>query len=389
MTSRLRSVVVSPLTGLLILLIVLALSASAVSGHGGKPRGETVSVGDVSHVGTVSLGIDYMFAGTEVGGLSGIAYDRHRDVYYVLSDDRSDKAPSRYYTMDIEVVDGELQVAFLDVTFLRDKRGNLFARDAIDPESVELVTPGIMYISTEGDGRATPEIDPFISRFNPVGRQINTLPLPDKFLYSQDGNNLQNNLGFESLTSSPNDRYLYAATENALENDGPIATLENYSPSRFLQYDLHRRRPLAEYVYCVNPIPKAPDPPGAFADHGLVEIQALDNNGTFLTMERSYAQGVGNTILLFEASIAGATDVSDITALNLDGCPEEGIEPMSKELITDFASLGVDPDNVEAMTFGPTLPDGSQLLIAVSDNNFNDFQTTQFIALSVELEGGH
>jgi hypothetical protein len=37
------------------------------------------------------------------------------------------------------------------------------------------------------------------------------------------------------------------------------------------------------------------------------------------------------------------------------------------------------------MIFGPVLPDGRITLILVSDNNFNPTQTTQFIALAVEL----
>ena len=61
--------------------------------------------------------------------------------------------------------------------------------------------------------------------------------------------------------------------------------------------------------------------------------------------------------------------------------------PVSKRLVADFEQdLGIDPDNLEGMTFGPTLPDGRVLLIVVSDNNFNPFQTTQFIALAVELD---
>jgi hypothetical protein len=37
------------------------------------------------------------------------------------------------------------------------------------------------------------------------------------------------------------------------------------------------------------------------------------------------------------------------------------------------------------MILGPVLPDGRRVLILVSDNNFNPDQTTQFIALAVEL----
>ncbi|KAA3656989.1 MAG: hypothetical protein DWQ04_29440 [Chloroflexi bacterium] len=48
--------------------------------------------------------------------------------------------------------------------------------------------------------------------------------------------------------------------------------------------------------------------------------------------------------------------------------------------------LGVSPDNLEGMTFGPPLPDGRLPLIVVSDNNFNPNQITQFIVVAIELE---
>ncbi len=198
-----------------------------------------------------------------------------------------------------------------------------------------------------------------MNRYNPVGKQTRALPIPGKFLYSvDDGNYVRDNLGFESLTSTPNRRYLYAATENALLNDGPKSTLTTTSPSRFLEIDLRRKQPGREFVYCVDPIPQAPIPPEEFADHGLVEIQALDNVGTFLTMERSFAVGVGNTILLFETSTQGADDVSGTIALNLSGCPlpEDNIVPMDKQLIVNLEDLGIDPDNVEGMSFGPKWP---------------------------------
>lgn len=371
---------------ILLLTVALAFTVSTASGRGGpKVKDAEVSVEDISFIDIVTYETGFTFADTEVGGLSGITYDPARDVYYALSDDRSEIDPSRFYTVDIEVVNGQLQVDFVDVTFLRDRHGDLFAPFAIDPESIELAHPGQLYVSTEGDD-IDPPIDPAIMRFNPVGRQTVALPVPDKFLYSDGGNSVRDNLGFESLTTTPNGRYLYVATENALELDGPISSLDDPSPSRFLQYHMPRRDPLAEYVYCVNPIPQAPVPPTAFADHGLVDISALDNSGTFLTMERSFAVGVGNTILLFEATTDGATDVSAIPALNLDGCPTGAIEPMDKELIVDLeAELGVDPDNLEGMALGPWLSPDSRLLILVSDNNFNPGQTTQFIALEIEL----
>jgi hypothetical protein len=60
---------------------------------------------------------------------------------------------------------------------------------------------------------------------------------------------------------------------------------------------------------------------------------------------------------------------------------------VSKRLILDVeADLGIAPDNIEGMAFGPALPDGRLPLILVSDNNFAANQTTQFIVLAVELD---
>jgi hypothetical protein len=58
-------------------------------------------------------------------------------------------------------------------------------------------------------------------------------------------------------------------------------------------------------------------------------------------------------------------------------------------LLANFEEdLGIVPDNVEGMALGPVLPDGRQILILVSDNNFSQSQVTQFIALALEVETG-
>lgn len=368
----------------LVLVAALAPSGVAKGGHHHPPG--IVSVGDVESLGVVTFGTGTVFADTEVGGLSGITYDAQRGVYYALSDDRSQIDPARFYTVAIDMSDGFLDagdVQFVDVTFLTDHNGDLFEPRSIDPESIELVRRGQLYISTEGDSDSDPVIDPVVARFNARGKLNRALPVPNKFL--PDGTEtfgIRDNLAFESLTVSPDRRYLYTATENALVQDGLPSTLTNQSPSRFLQFRVAGSRAVGEFVYFVDQIPVPPVPPDSFADHGLVDIQALDNAGTFLTMERSFAVGVGNTILLFEASTRRATDVS-----GWDSIMGHSYEPMSKELVANFkVDLGVTPDNVEGMTFGPKLPDGRQVLIVVSDNNFNPSQTTQFIALAVELD---
>lgn len=370
---------------LLFTLLVLTVGSSYAQ-DGRRLRNVHLTVSSTELLGLVTVPTGTMFADTEIGGLSGIVYDRARGLYYALSDDRSEVDDARFYTVAIDLSDGALDdgdVTFVNVTFLRDENGEPFPPGSLDPESIEMGRFGQLYISSEGDANATPVIDPFVNGFNRFGYQNRTLPIPAKFL--PDGAEtfgIRDNLAFETLATTIDRRYLYTAVENALHQDGPISTLTNGSPSRVLKYDLWTGQPGPEYVYEVGPIPKAPIPPGAFADHGLVEMRALDNSGTFLAMERSFAVGVGNTILIYETDIRGATDVSEFVAL-----PDAGhYVPMDKRLVLDVgADLGVQPDNLEAMTFGRPLPDGRFPLILVSDNNFNPGQTTQFIAVAVEL----
>jgi len=122
-------------------------------------------------------------------------------------------------------------------------------------------------------------------------------------------------------------------------------------------------------------------------DNGLVELIALDNAGNYLALERSYVAGFGNTIQLYRTSTTGASDVSGMEALwDADTGTPLAFVPMQKTRLVYLAELGIDPDNVEGMALGPQLPDGRQLLVLVSDNNFNPSQITQFIMLAITLE---
>src|SRR3970282_1712535 len=97
-------------------------------------------------------------------------------------------------------------------------------------------------------------------------------------------------------------------------------------------YRLSSGKPGSEYVYVVNPIAEDPVPPDAFRVNGLVELLPLDNLGTMLAMERSFsvgAEGLGNTIWLYEIQTQSATDVSGYESL------PAGFAPVTKRLILD------------------------------------------------------
>jgi hypothetical protein len=206
--------------------------------------------------------------------------------------------------------------------------------------------------------------------------------VPDKFLPDVSGTQgVRNNLAFESLNVTPDQRYLYTAAEGALVQDGPAANIGVSSNARLLQYDLSQERPGSEYVYVVNPVPNVPVPPTAFRVNGLVELLPLDNVGTMLAMERAFSVGVGNTVHLYQIQTQGATDVAGDFAL------PASFVPVDKQFVLDVQTdLGIVPDNLEGMAFGPPLPDGRLPLVLVSDNNFDPAAVTQFIVLAVTLK---
>lgn len=335
---------------------------------------------------------------TEIGGLSGLVYDSVSGLYYALSDDRSSDA--RFYTLDIDLSEGVLSedgVEFKDVTFLVDKDGNRFADGALDPEGLALTENGTLYVSSEGD--ANQLIAPFIREIEPNGNFISELSIPEIYQPTADqSSGIRNNLAFENLTITPDKRFLYTATENALFQDGPNADVEQPSLSRILKYDLATGEAIASYVYEIDPVPEAPEPADAFRTNGLVELLATDNNGTLLALERSFSVGKGNTVKLFEIQTQGALDVLSTDDLFREEPLEDDgevlppgpfeIDPAvtKREILDIERDLGIEPDNLEALAFGPKLPDGRQSLIIASDNNFNDTQVTQVLAFAVDFD---
>ena len=343
-----------------------------------------------------------------MGGLSGVTYDPAKNQYYAISDDRTTNA--RFYTFTLNPVTSE--VTFTNVVQLKDLNGNPFAANSLDPEGIALTQNGTVFISSEGEvnpaaGRV---FDPFVKEFSlTTGREIRSLAIPTKFLpkvTDTNGNGMidapdtqtagiRNNLAFESLTISPNQKTLYTATENALFQDGDRVTVTTGSRSRIIQYNLVTGQPEKEYLYSTDAVAKAPIPATGASDSGLVDLLAIDDRGTFLALERSFAVGRGNTIKVYEVTIQGATDISTIDALgSLSASQLQAIAPVQKRLILDLDSLklpdsdGNHPtgtDNIEGLAFGPKLADGRQSIVLVSDNNFSATQFTQIITLGADL----
>lgn len=252
------------------------------------------------------------FQSTTVGGLSGLTHNPVLNVFYALSDDQS--AP-HFYTIEIDTTPTVPVVNFLDITFLSDMSGVRFQPSTLDPEGMLYFEPdNALFVSSEPNR---------IMKFGLDGKQIGEFTIPTRY----NTTNVRNNLGFESLALTPDKKILWTAVENALRQDGPASSLDGISLSRMLALDTTTMAQvtgraaeavygtssifvwLAKHLYIVltyinnrnffkysqevDPIADAPVPADGFKTNGLVELVALDDNGTFLALERSFSVGDG------------------------------------------------------------------------------------------------
>ncbi len=344
-----------------------------------------VEITGIEFIGQSVIPTGTTFQNTPIGGLSGITYDSTDQLYYAISDDRSEKAPARFYTFRIDLSQGVLKeggVAPVGVTLLVDKDNRNFLRGTIDSEGIALTNRGTVYVSSEGD--AAKFINPFIKEFSLAsGKEVSSLPIPDKFSPSRDGKKgIRNNLAFESLTITPDNKYLFSATENALIQDGSEAKPGLSTPCRILQYNLSTNQLEKEYLYQTEAVKPLINLTGKYAQ-GLPDLHAIDNQGHFISIERAFT-GLGFAISLFQVSLEGASDIHNIDSLlQVD---TKAIKPVQKKLLLDLRKLDVLLDNIEGLTLGQVLPNGQPTLIVVSDNNFQKIQRTQFLAFKLKTE---
>jgi hypothetical protein len=347
--------------------------------------------GDVRLLGERIVSKGLAVDGMPVGELSGIDYDARNDLWYFLSDD-SEEAPARFYTADLGLdADGLSRVRFLTATRILRTDGTPFPplarRDSevADPEAIRFDPRSrTLYWSSEGkrdvptDGSPAALVDPWVRQMTPAGRHLREFGQPSLFTMSTRERGPRRNAVFEGLTLTADRRELVTSLEGPLYDDGPLPTPTTGAVSRLTWYDRRGGRPVRQVAYPIDPIPAVPDPPTAGADNGVVELLPIDRH-RLLVLERAFISGVGNSIRLYAIDVRGATDVLDDPSL-ADG----DYRPVRKRLVADLSDLKLSHvDNVEGMAWGPRLPTGERTLVLVSDDNFNDSQVSQIIALAV------
>lgn len=320
---------------------------------------------------------DFEFAATVVGGLSGIDYVPGSGEFVLISDDRSEKGPARFYTARIPVGEtGIGAVSFTGSQPLRRADGSLYPPRSVDPEDIRVDPWTGNYFWTQEGERSGGLADPSVRVSAVDGGFVSELPIPDNERMRADSGPRQNQ-ALEAATFAAGGALFVTAMEGPLLQDGPGATTTAGATTR-ITVQARFGPLLAQFAYPLEPVFSESQPRAGQASNGVTAMVADDalDPTRFLVVERAFAEGVGNRVRIFEIDTTGASNVLDASIA--------GARPVAKRLVADLTDLGIEAvDNIEAMTWGPRLPSGERTLVLVADNNFAARQRTQLIALAV------
>lgn len=376
-------------------LVLSSTAASAAVARVGlaqpsTPEATPVSAGlQARLLDSVLLPNDLMVDDTLFGGISGIDYDAATDTWYMVSDDRSEVNSARLYTASIAYDNN----GFTDVTInsavtLLDENGQPFPSWeegglVVDPEALR-VDPHDDKIWWTSEGVADLGLDPFVALSNPDGSLDSMFTLPVPFVYDvPDESGPRDNHTFEGLSFSADGETLWIGMEHPLYQDGPVPSLENGSLVRLVHID-RSGNILRAFAVELDLIDAPAD--SQYIQRGMSEILVLDENRLLAVARTTIADvdwNFENYIRIWELDLRGATDTHGVESL-LDA----EFTPVSRRLLIDLNDAGLDPiDNIEAMAFGPNLPNGNRALLLANDNNFDhETQVQQIVLLEISGE---
>lgn len=373
---------------LLFINIVFLLNACSVVRQVTQP---TSGISNISLIAQYIIPYNTQFGKTMAGGISGIDYDESNNQFYLISDDRSDKNPARFYTAKIFFADRRIDsVVFTSVKYLLQPNDSVYPgtkqNKALtpDPEAIRFnpVNKALVWTS-EGERIITEKdtviVNPSIIDVYTTGKYISQYTLPANLAMHTGQKGPRRNGVLEGMSFADNYKTLFVSMEEPLYEDGPQAdVVDNNTFIRLYKFDVKSKKNIAQFAYKLEPIAFQAVPESAFKVNGVSEILGICDN-RLLVIERSFSTGrLPCTIKLFIIDAINATDISNMT---LKG--QKQFNPVSKKLLLNMDELGIYTDNIEGVTFGPRLPNGHRTLLFVSDNNFNPLQQTQLLLFEI------
>lgn len=328
------------------------------------------------------------------GGFSAIEYSGNKDRYFVLSDrgagDGAASFKCRFHEIEFSAsnVSSRGRLELINTTLLRDHEGRSLVGSlepmkkwdgsghapSLDPEGIRKSAENLFMVSDE--------YGPSIDWFDRDGFLKKSLPIPDHFRLSEKLSPAMTrgtftNRGIEGISLSPDNRWLVAAMQGPLVQDGRIENSKCLGlATRWLVYDLQNGG-TKEWLYLLDD-----------ESTGLSEVLAIDDQ-RFLALERDSKAGSKakiKRIHLVDAS--QATDVSSVSSFR-NGVPN-GHRAVSKRLLIDLMlpeyglSGDATPEKPEGLAWGPLPNEGKRLLVVCFDNDFEPEQDSILQAFLVD-----
>lgn len=232
----------------------------------------------------------------------------------------------------------------------------------VDPEGLVSTPWGTLWVAEEYSS--------VLREFSRDGQLIQELKLPDRFqvIYQPNTGRIDKSQrlgpsplrGVVGLTISPDGRYLFAASESPLQQDGG----RRGQWIRILQYDLIGGS-WREYPYrlesrsCV-----------------LTDLLAIDE-ATLLVIEHDLTTASRHArSRVYRANLTSSTELTNVPQLPSEGAAgwlkamDKAIVLDSSKQITSELSGTSHLPMFQGITFGPTLPDGRTSILLVSDDGY-------------------
>ena len=316
-----------------------------------KPLQETpASHVALSYVADLDMARGLEVEGHAFGGISGLAYLPGGPLI-ALSDAHLARGPSRMFRVDISVA--PLSLTPRAAVLL----GGPFASSFEDPEAIARLPSGELLIASEGDLKKDPKLWPSVQRMTVQGAHVSALPLPDAYV-----KRAKFNKAFEGFTVAPSGRRAVLTTEHPFEGD---------DAHEMLLFD-EQLRVDGRLRYRIDPLPADSRPGEVTASTiGISELCLIDDD-RLLVLERAGVAVEGvfvNHVRIYLVRLSQPAAPKKLAA---------DLDSFTTRMTTK--SL----DNFEAMTLGPTLPDGRRSLLLASDDNFKATQRTVFLLLAID-----
>ena len=284
--------------------------------------------------------------------ITGLTY-AGSDRFYAISED--DEDPNRFFKINFDM---KTQPTIETITNLtKPNPGNVTVF-----ENADLLSPQAIARKSSGGDLFIAHDNKDITLFDKDNGRQKGEDYADPILTDFEVDQGLTSLSFDHARSN----ILWTASEVGSGDDGMRKV-------RFIAINIDDKTVEEQYVYKID----------GDSGNGVVSIIALDDNGSFLVLERIKKSGAEFDARLYYASSQNALNVDSYG--NLDDADIENV--LDKEHLVEFSELSVfagDIGNFEAMALR-SIDQSKARVVLVSNNEFAEDVETQFLVLKLDL----